>query len=163
MTASRPPFPALPRAMTPRQLPKLVIAQPDWTDETELRKNEAYIPFRREMALKRLLSIYDDWEIEEFLEFEDDHYLVIGALWDLGLEQDVHAESIRDLWGDFDEITGIKAEEVGEAEAESVLVDEELQEGEEEGVEEVEESEGDNAEGYEGDDEEADEVLGETY
>lgn len=153
MSPKRPPPPALTRTMTPQQLPKLVIDdQPDWTAETELRKNEAYIPFRREMALKRLLSIYDDWEIEEFLEFEDDHYLVVDALWDLGLEQDVHAESIRDLWGDIDLICGVEAAEVGEG-AESVLVDDEgLEEIEEEGAQEEyqgaeEQDEGDDGEG----------------
>lgn len=83
--------------MTPQQLPKLVIYQPDWIEKIKQREHAAYVGFRREMAIKKLLSTYDDWEIEEFLLLPDGHPLVIGTLWDLGLDPTVHAESIRDL------------------------------------------------------------------
>ncbi|KAK8135489.1 hypothetical protein PG984_003429 [Apiospora sp. TS-2023a] len=183
MTASN-PSPAPSRAMTPQHLPKLIIHQPDCIEEIEQREHEAYVGFRRQMALKKLLSLWDDWEIEEYLELPDDDPVVIGILLDIGLDPGVEALSIRDLWRELDLIVGVEVEVEDEVreEAELVLVDgEDLQEGEEEwasleayqGAEDPQE--GDDGEGYEGDDEEdgdgiqsavdanSDDVLGETY
>ncbi|KAK8041432.1 hypothetical protein PG994_014439 [Apiospora phragmitis] len=67
---------AVPRAMTPQRLPKLVIYQPDWFEELNLQEHKAHMGFWREMALKKLLSTYDDDEIEEYLELEDDDPLI---------------------------------------------------------------------------------------
>ncbi|KAK8047844.1 hypothetical protein PG996_015908 [Apiospora saccharicola] len=156
--------------MTPQYLPKLIIHQPDWIEEIEQREHEAYVGFRRQMALKKLLALWDDWEIEECLELPDDDPVVIGILLDIGLDPGVEALSIRELWRDIDLIVGVEVEvEVEEEvreEAELVLVDgEDTQEGEEDGADEEwdgsdeyqgaeDPQEGDDGEGYEGDDEE---------
>ncbi|KAK8017401.1 hypothetical protein PG993_013727 [Apiospora rasikravindrae] len=112
--ASTPPA----RAMTPQHLPKLPIAehhddQPAWYDESELRKNAAYFGFRRELALKKLLSCYDEDEIEDYLMLDDDDFIIGEVFRDLGLDPEVHGSSLRGL---FDDLYIADREEEGEGE-----------------------------------------------
>ncbi|KAK8066903.1 hypothetical protein PG997_013650 [Apiospora hydei] len=99
-TSSTPPPPT--RAMTPHQLPKLILQdQPAWYDESELRKNEAYFGFRRELALKKLLSCYDEDEIEDYLRLDDGDWVIGEVFRDLGLDPEVHGCSLRGLFDDL--------------------------------------------------------------
>ncbi|KAK8110324.1 uncharacterized protein PG998_006781 [Apiospora kogelbergensis] len=89
------------RVMVPSHLPKLTIYQPDWFEEQNAREREADFGFRREMALKKLWSVYDEDEIDEYLQLDDDDPLIGEVLLDLGLYQGVHTESLHHLMEEF--------------------------------------------------------------
>ncbi|KAK8002441.1 hypothetical protein PG989_002160 [Apiospora arundinis] len=112
-----PPTPPA-RTMVPSHLPKLTIYQPAWFEEKKARDREAETAFRREMAVKKLRSVYDLEEINEYLELEDDDPLIDEVLLDIGLEPGVDAESLHQLLSEF----YVLEEEVEEEEEEVVEV-----------------------------------------
>ncbi|KAK8030457.1 hypothetical protein PG990_000191 [Apiospora arundinis] len=86
-----PPTPPA-RTMVPSHLPKLTIYQPAWFEEKKARDREVETAFRREMAVKKLRSVYDLEEINEYLELEDDDPLIDEVLLDIGLEPGLLSE-----------------------------------------------------------------------
>ncbi|KAK6835004.1 hypothetical protein PG987_009698 [Apiospora arundinis] len=95
-----PPTPPA-RTMVPSHLPKLTIYQPAWFEEKKTRYREVETAFRCEIAVKKLRSVYDLEEINEYLDLEDDDPLIDEVLLDIGLEPGLDAESLHQLLNEF--------------------------------------------------------------